>query len=256
MDIVEALTYAADNGAHIITASIGWPHSFTSARAMWREVSENAMAAGVFVNYAAGNEGGGNDPDNVRTPGDVPDMSTVGATDCNLNIAFFSSRGPITWQDIPPFNDWPWPPGKIKPSYSGPGVNTLSTSSNCSGYTTFSGTSMATPHVAGAAALVLQANPALDHFGVKEILEQTAIDRGAKGKDNVYGAGFVDAFAAVELALASGLEGDVDGDGDVDFADVLRVLRAWGPCKGCPEDVNGDGVVNFEDVLIILENWT
>ena len=65
----EAMQYAVDNGAHVITASIGWPHSVNPQRAIWREESENAMAAGVFVNYAAGNEGGGNPPDNVRTPG-------------------------------------------------------------------------------------------------------------------------------------------------------------------------------------------
>lgn len=48
---------------------------------------------------------------------------------------------------------------------------------------------------------------------------------------------------------------DVNGDGVVNFADILLVLGAWGPCAGCPEDVNGDGVVNFTDLLLILGAW-
>ena len=49
---------------------------------------------------AAGNEGQGAEPDNVRTPGDVPRVITVGATDCNDVAAGFSSRGPVTWQNV------------------------------------------------------------------------------------------------------------------------------------------------------------
>jgi hypothetical protein len=49
--------------------------------------------------------------------------------------------------------------------------------------------------------------------------------------------------------------GDIDGDGDVDTADLLLLLAAWGPCPGCPEDINGDGVVNTVDLLLLLANW-
>ena len=42
----------------------------------------------------------------------------------------------------------------------------------------------------------------------------------------------------------------------VDFADIVLLLAAWGPCQGCPADVNGDGVVDFADVLLILGNWS
>ena len=56
------------------------------------------------------------------------------------------------------------------------------------------------------------------------------------------------------------LLGDVDGDCDVDFADILKLLNEWGPCApapaGCRADFNGDGVVDFADLLIILANWT
>jgi len=49
--------------------------------------------------------------------------------------------------------------------------------------------------------------------------------------------------------------GDIDGDGDVDTADLLALLAAWGPCEGCPEDIDGNGVVNTADLLTLLANW-
>lgn len=56
------------------------------------------------------------------------------------------------------------------------------------------------------------------------------------------------------------LPGDIDGDGDVDFTDLLATLAAWGPCPGppdpCPWDLNGDGMVGFGDLLILLAAWT
>ena len=48
---------------------------------------------------------------------------------------------------------------------------------------------------------------------------------------------------------------DVNADGFVDFADLLRVLSAWGPCAGCPEDIDETGFVDFDDLLIVLSTW-
>jgi subtilisin family serine protease len=249
----EAMQYAADNNADIVTASIGWPHYMNPDRATWRASCENTIAAGVTVIYAAGNEGNYNPPvDNVRTPGDVPDVITVGATDCADNIANFSSRGPVTWENVPPYNDWPYPPGKIKPSVAAPGVDTISCRHNpCNGYTSMSGTSMATPHVAGAAALLLQANPNLDHFGVKEALMATAVDLGEEGMDNTFGAGRVDAYEAV-LSVMQDCPADFDDDGDVDTEDLLFLLAHWGTSEG---DVDGDADTDTADLLALLAAW-
>ncbi|MFG0244005.1 MAG: S8 family serine peptidase [Phycisphaerales bacterium JB054] len=247
------MQYTLDNGADLTSNSYGWAHSWSPDRVTWRTISENQFAAGLVLVFAAGNEGGGTTFDNVRTPGDVPDMITVGATDCNMNAASFSSRGPVTWQSIPPFSDWAYPPGKLKPTISAPGVST--TSHNlCNGYVQFSGTSMATPHVAGAVALMLQANPNLDHYEVKQILKDIAIDRGASGPDNTYGHGFVDAWAAVQAALDAGCVADFNGDGAVNTNDVLAFLNAWN--DGDPRaDINGDGNINTNDVLAFLNLW-
>lgn len=251
----EGMEYGAANGADIITASLGWPHSVGPDRAMWRMVSENTFAAGVVTTFAAGNEGGSiNTVDDVRTPGDVPDMITVGATDCNDAIAGFSSRGPVTWQNIAPYFDWPHPPGKLKPTISGPGVDTQSLDAfSCSGYTFLSGTSMATPHNAGVMALILQANPNLDHFQVKQILKDTAIDLGTAGADNVYGFGRIDAVAAVELAMSMGCPGDLDGDGDVDGDDFFDYLDAFAADDLDVCDIDGDGDCDADDFFDYLD---
>lgn len=253
----EAMQYSVDNGADIISVSLGWPHSVGPDRQMWRNVCLNTIAGGVVVIYAAGNEGCGNPPDNVRTPGDVPEVITVGATDCNDIKANFSSCGPITWQNIGPWFDCEYQPGCIKPTIAAPGVNTLSTSNNCSGYFTISGTSMSTPHVAGAVALMLQANPDLDHEAVKAILMDTSVDLGAQGMDNSFGAGRVDAYEAVVASMPSN-EADLDGDGVVSTSDLLILLANWGPCgdcDNCPADFNGDCEVGTADLLFLLAHW-
>ena len=211
----DGMEYGTENGVDIITASVGWPHSVNPDRVTWRTICENSMAAGVVVTYAAGNGGCGNPPDNVTTPGDIPDMISVGAVDCSDFLASFSSCGPSTWEGIFPWNDWPYPPGKLKPTIAAGGVNTLS-HNLCSGYSSKSGTSMATPHVAGALALMLEANPDLDHWECKQILKDTALDLGSQGPDNQFGHGRVDAYEAVVAAMNAG---------------SLR-LRIDGPCPG------------------------
>jgi serine protease AprX len=251
----EAIQYGADNGADVISGSFGWPHSWTTNRDLHRQACESAIAAGVTCIFASGNEGSGSPPDNVRTPGDVPDVITVGAVDCSDNLAGFSSTGPVTWESIAPWFDHPYPPGLIKPDVAGPGVDTESTHNSCSGYTTMSGTSMATPHVAGAAALVIQANSSLTPAEVKAALMNTAVDLGVAGIDNEYGAGRVDALAAVESVLAPPCGGDVNGDGSIDVADILQLLNEWGPCAGCQGDLNGDGIVGVPDLLVVLDGW-
>jgi len=147
---------------------------------------KNAIEAGVIPVIAAGNSGP--NAKTVGSPGDVVEVITVGATDSSDRIASFSSRGPVVWDNKE----------YIKPDVSAPGVSVVSCSNTGSGYRTLSGTSMATPHVAGVVALMVQAKPNIDNTQAKSILENTATDLGAEGKDNVFGAGRVNADSAVE----------------------------------------------------------
>ncbi|PJA27477.1 MAG: hypothetical protein CO189_06945 [candidate division Zixibacteria bacterium CG_4_9_14_3_um_filter_46_8] len=158
-------------------------------------VIDNCEAAGVAVVFAAGNEGPGSNT--LRTPADrgtTPYNSfAVGAIDGynpSYPIADFSSRGPS-----------PCNPYTTKPEVVAPGVNVRSAYAP-GGYTTMSGTSMATPHVAGAFAILRQAAPNATVTQLKEALLATASDLGSAGDDNTYGRGIINVNAAID-ALGS-----------------------------------------------------
>ncbi|MEN8207825.1 MAG: S8 family peptidase [Candidatus Fermentibacteria bacterium] len=227
----DAFQFSIDHGADVISTSMGWLQSWDPDRVSWRESEENVLAAGICHSIAAGNEGGNiSTYGDIRTPGDCPPpwihpdqttsgglsaVVTVGATDNADNIASFSSVGYSTWMfDAPWFdyNDTSPNNGLIDPDISGPGVDIVSCNLTASGYTTMSGTSMATPHLAGCMALVLSANPSLSPAVVDSILEVTALDLGASGKDNVYGSGRVDVYQAVLAALSVPIAGGSAGE--------------------------------------------
>ena len=227
-DVWEAIQFGVEYGADILSLSIGWDHKYTPDRYSWRVTCNNALVAGVIMSAAAGNNGEllGNPeyaiPFNLSTPGDVPPpwlhpdqklvgglsaVITAGATDDKDEIADFSSKGPVTWENVSPWNDYPYDPemGLIKPDVCAPGVNIVSLRhDNNSGYREMSGTSMACPHVSGLLALLLSANPDILPERLAEIIQFASIDLGKSGKDNDYGAGRIDALRTFGLLWGYG----------------------------------------------------
>ena len=153
----------------------------------------NALeAAGIAVCFSAGNSGSGastiTPPKNINT--DSVNVFSVGAVDGNTPgtpIASFSSRGPSICGGTGTL--------LIKPEVSAPGVNVRSSLPNNS-YGLNSGTSMASPHVAGAIALLKQVAPNMTGRQIKAILFSTATDLGAAGEDNTFGKGLINLEAA------------------------------------------------------------
>jgi len=186
--------------AHVINNSWGCPPiEGCDANALAPAVSA-LRAAGIFVVASAGNEGPrcGSVSDPIAL---YADAFSVGAVDRYGSVAFFSSRGPVTVDGS----------GRTKPDILAPGVDVLSSMPGNS-YATNSGTSMAGPHVVGVVALMWSAQSKLigDIDQTEQILAETARPyTGPRNNcstgglpDNDAGYGLVDAYAAVEAALA------------------------------------------------------
>lgn len=159
-------------------------------------VIDNLEAAGTAVIWSAGNEG--NQADAVRTPADRAttqyncfSVGSVNGALPHLPISSFSSCGPV----------YCTPDGSvaIKPEVVAPGDNVRSSVPG-GGYSTMSGTSMASPHITGAVGVIRSANPDLDVDSIKEILMATAFDLGDEGNDNFYGYGIIDLYEACLVA--------------------------------------------------------
>ena len=221
---VEAMQFAIEHGADVLNMSLGQPLPDAGVKLMMRQACDNTLAAGVVASVCAGNVRQMQSmipiPYNIYSPADCPPphlhpdqmvnaggtscVICVGAVDFNDNIAAFSSVGPSVWTDVAQYNDYPYSAGSstaiglIRPDVCAPGVNIKSLDySNDHGYTLKNGTSMATPCVTGTIALMLSKDPELTPAQIDEILERTAVPLSPH-KSNDFGAGRIDALAAVE----------------------------------------------------------
>ncbi|MGW1778223.1 S8 family serine peptidase [Streptomyces sp. NPDC002143] len=189
--IIAGMEWAAHSGAKIVSMSLGGTATGPSD-VLSETVDDLSASTGTLFVIASGNAGPGEQT--VGTPGIADSALTVGAVDKSDQLASFSSRGPR--------------PGDfaVKPEITAPGV--AITAARAAGtsmpggtpvddyYTTASGTSMATPHVAGAAALVAQAHPDWTGEQIKQSLASTAKTNDV---NSVFeqGDGRVDAVRAV-----------------------------------------------------------
>ena len=181
--------------------------------------------AGIFPSFSNGNNGPG--CDTAGAPGALTNSYASGAFDSTGRIAAFSSRGPGV-------------SGTVKPDIAAPGVNVRSAVPG-GGYEAKSGTSMAAPHTAATVALVWSAAPALrgDVTATEALLDTTAVDvdatscGGTAAKNNVFGEGRLDAYAAVTAAPRGALGaltgtvtsgGDPVADAEVRLAGSVKVM--------------------------------
>jgi subtilisin family serine protease len=191
-EIAAGIEAAVRDGMDVINLSLGEPE-IEPSRDLVVNAIRGATAAGVVATIAAGNEYEDYGRGSVSSPGSAPDAITVGAVSKSDVIASFSSSGPtpISLQ--------------LKPDVSAPGVDIVSSVPSHNGsWASFSGTSMAAPHVAGAAALLRQRHPEWTPAQVKSALATTAgpVRAAAVGDSEVLttreGAGLVNLPRALE----------------------------------------------------------
>ena len=208
--IVAGMEWAVEQGVDVINMSLGATGYFDNLI----EPVQNATGMGTIVVSSAGNSGQGTS----GTPANVYEAFSIGASNPAGDIAGFSSGELVRTEDA--WTAWwltqDWPINYYVPEVSAPGVNVLSAQPNGE-YAFFNGTSMASPHTAGATALLLSAAPDLSIEEIKSTFQATARhgDGPEAFQDERYGQGIIDVLSAVTAATDGNVvEGTVtDADG-------------------------------------------
>ncbi|MCH7813691.1 MAG: S8 family serine peptidase, partial [Planctomycetes bacterium] len=223
-NIIAGIDYAADQSpsggrADVINLSIGTGQFSGGCTHSWAVAANNAVANGVVVVAASGNE---NFSNSLASPACGADVIAVGATydenfpNCEDGTSTFNwgncSDSSPSVDDIICFSNQ-----SDDLDVAAPGCVTYSASTNPGGSTITGncGTSMASPHVAGLAALILSADSSLTPAQVRQIIRDGAIDLGTPGFDRAYGHGRIDVIDSLNLVgPGCNTNGDCD-DGDV-----------------------------------------
>lgn len=178
-NLVQAIQSCKDAGAKVVNMSLGGGSSSTTEQT----AMNNFYNGGMILVAAAGNSGN----TSFSYPASYDAVVSVAAVDSSRNLASFSQRN-------------------SQVELAGPGVAVNSTWNN-GGYNSISGTSMASPHVAGVAALVWSNHPQCSAAQIRSALNRTAQDRGTAGRDTSFGFGIVQAKAAVDDIASNGCGG-------------------------------------------------
>ena len=199
-DIAEGIAWAVANGARVINMSLGYPAGYALDQFVG-SASYNALNAAsnqVTIVVASGND---SSTTGISYPANHPETIAVGATGySNLqsypNIAPYSNQGPAL--------DLVAPGGDMSLDLNGDGYpdGILQETIGSSGWQHYfyQGTSMASPHVAAAAAILIAQDETLDRYQVLNKLTETALDVGVSGRDNVFGYGLIQIHDALILA--------------------------------------------------------
>ncbi|TDO43168.1 subtilisin family serine protease [Kribbella sp. VKM Ac-2527] len=217
-EAIAGMEWAVQQGAKVVSMSLGgWPSDGTDP--MSEAVDRLSKSSGALFVIAAGNSGA---EETVGSPGAAASALTVGAVDRDDKLAWFSSRGPRVGD------------GAMKPEVTAPGVEIAAARAAGSTeghqldeyYTTMSGTSMATPHVAGAAAILAQRHPDWSGQQLKAALASTAVDSTATAAQE--GLGRIDLAKALDpkiLADTANLYfGDLSWSGATPPQPVVRTV--------------------------------
>ncbi len=194
--IASGIVWAVDHGADVINLSVGGP----AYSAELADACDYAHEAGVVVVAASGNDGYTN---GVIYPAALPTVIAVGAVDRSHVVTYYSNEGPEL-DIVAPGGD-----SDQDVDHDGNGDGILQESFGANGWQFFiaTGTSMASPHVAAAAALLI-AHGYTDPDDVYDALTSSATDLGTAQRDNVYGYGELNILAALQLSVPKHDSGD------------------------------------------------
>ncbi|MFD7622036.1 S8 family serine peptidase [Streptomyces sp. NPDC059802] len=190
--VIAGMQWAVDQRADVVSMSLGSPAAGDCTDPVAQAAKQLAQSTRTLFVVAAGNAGSGTET--VTSPGCVPDVLTVGAVDRDDSTAWFSSRGPAAVTHT------------LKPEIAAPGVDISAANAGGRGvyaYQSMSGTSMATPHVAGAAAILRQAHPGWTAQQIKAALVSSARTGGKVAGADQTGGGVLDVFTAVNQKVLS-----------------------------------------------------
>ena len=261
-DIIEGAQWAIENkdakGIDILTSSLGEQqfeiHFDNDGSSAWSQQMDAVAASGIITFLSAGNEFGGATfagCNTIDSPGDANLPITVASLDKDLGLAIYSSRGYTS-------------DGRVKPDVSTIGSNIMAPDAATSdGYTSKSGTSMATPLMAGIAALMVEANPDLTHDQVKDIIITDSIERDLQllddpgfndcsilenRPDNEFGYGQADPLLFVQSA------GSIDSSLNVTMnIDTLQEIGNESRISGTSS--GGDPGVGFVQIKVGGGDW-
>lgn len=235
-DIAEGIVWAADHGAQVINMSLGsscysaWP---SCSVGVVNDAIDYAAAHDVVIVVSAGN----NNRTVLGFPGNHPEVIGVMATRYDQTRASYSNYGPAVDMAAPggqtsqDQNNDGFPDGVLQETF------VRNSSPHDFQYSYFQGTSMAAPHVTGAAALLRACAPEADRDAVRAALEGYALDLGGPGFDNTYGHGFLQIYDALAgLAYGTGR----------DPTDHCAPTAEPPPCFSVSATADGPGAVSVD----------